>query len=109
MDFFDYERELYILEHIGTSAVLEQCAEECCELGQACLKMARKIRNQNPTPKNMSEIEESIKEEIADVSVCISVLMNGNDLITSEELTRIFDLKIGRWVDRIREKEIEKA
>ena len=108
MDLFDYEREIYILENIGTCAVLDQCAEECCELAQACLKMGKKIRGQNPTPKNIDEIEKSLKEELADVSVCISVLMNANDLITYDELKKIFDVKIKRWVERIMDSKIEK-
>ena len=38
-----------VLEMIGTAALLEQLAEESAELAQAALKMARKIRNENPT------------------------------------------------------------
>ena len=109
MDLFDCEKESYILDNVGTCAVLEQCAEECCELGQACLKMARKIKGQNPTPKDMSQIEKDLKEEMADVSVCISILINANNLITSDDLKKIFDVKIKRWVDRIIESKIEKA
>lgn len=37
-----------VLEMIGTAALLEQLAEESAELAQAALKMARKIRNENP-------------------------------------------------------------
>lgn len=40
-----------ILEMIGTAALLEQLAEESAELAQAALKMARKLRGENPTPK----------------------------------------------------------
>ena len=65
MNLFNHEREDYILEHTGICSVFEQCAEECCELGQVCLKMARKIRNQNPTPKRMNEIEKDFKEEVS--------------------------------------------
>ena len=41
-----------IIEQIGECAVLEQLAEECVELAQAALKLARKKRGENPTPKN---------------------------------------------------------
>lgn len=41
-----------VLEMIGTAALLEQLAEESAELAQAALKMARKLRNENPTPEN---------------------------------------------------------
>lgn len=108
MNLFNHKREDYILEHTGICSVFEQCAEECCELGQVCLKMARKIRNQNPTPKRMNEIEKDFKEEVADVLVCLSVLIKSNNLTTFEELENIFDMKIKRWVERVRESETEK-
>lgn len=41
-----------ILETLGTEAVLEQLAEEASELSQAALKLARKLRGVNPTPKD---------------------------------------------------------
>lgn len=63
-----------ILEMIGTAALLEQLAEESAELAQAALKMARKIRNENPTPKSHTDCVANLQEEIADVELCISVL-----------------------------------
>ena len=44
-----------IVETIGTAAVLEQLAEESAELAQAALKLARKLRGGNPTPKTEQE------------------------------------------------------
>lgn len=44
-----------VLEMIGTAALLEQLAEESAELAQAALKMARKLRNENPTPKTHAD------------------------------------------------------
>ena len=44
-----------VLEMIGTAALLEQLAEESAELAQAALKMARKMRNENPTPKSRAD------------------------------------------------------
>ena len=35
--------------------------------------------------------------------------MNANDLITYDELEKIFDVKIKRWVERIMDSKIEKA
>lgn len=63
-----------VLEMIGTAALLEQLAEESAELAQAALKMARKIRNENPTPKSHADCVANLQEEIADVELCISVL-----------------------------------
>ena len=39
-----------MIEKIGKPAMLEQLAEEAAELSQAALKLARVIRNENPTP-----------------------------------------------------------
>lgn len=33
-----------IIDKIGTPAMLEQCAEECAELGQACLKLGKETQ-----------------------------------------------------------------
>ena len=44
-----------IVETIGSAAVLEQLAEESAELAQAALKLARKLRGVNPTPKTEQE------------------------------------------------------
>lgn len=63
-----------ITEKIGTPALLEQTAEECCELAQACLKMARKLRDENPTPKSIEDIQDGLIEEIADVQLCLELL-----------------------------------
>lgn len=46
---------LYISSTIGTPAVLEQLAEESADLAQAALKFARKLRDENPTPKSEEE------------------------------------------------------
>ena len=42
-------------EEIGTAATYEMLAEECSELAQACLKYARILRGENPTPKTQAE------------------------------------------------------
>ena len=60
-----------VLEMIGTAALLEQLAEEWAELAQAALKMARKIRNENPTPKSRADCVANLQEEIADVELCV--------------------------------------
>ena len=59
-----------ILNRIGLPALLEQTAEECSELAQACLKYARLLRQENPTPKTEQECVCALMEEIADVKLC---------------------------------------
>ena len=63
-----------LIEKIGTPAMLEQTAEECSELAQACLKMARYMRGENPTTKKEFEITANLEEEMADVLICIDEL-----------------------------------
>ena len=65
-----------LIEKIGPAAMLEQTAEECVELAQACLKYARYLRGENPTFKNVGIIKDNMMEEIADVMICISELNN---------------------------------
>ena len=63
-----------VIEAIGLPAVLEQCAEELAELTQAALKMARKLRGENPTPMTHAQAAEHLHEELGDVRLCLKVL-----------------------------------
>ena len=64
-----------ILEAIGTPALLEQCAEECMELAHACLKLARKLRGENPTPVTETTAIEHLIEEAADVKLSLEAVV----------------------------------
>lgn len=64
----------YMVEHIGRPAMLEQMAEECAELGKAALKLARVLRNENPTPVTAAEASNAIIEEFTDVVICAGEL-----------------------------------
>ena len=93
-----------ILMEIGLPAMLEQCAEECTELAQTCLKMARKLRGENPTPKTVSEIRGSIEEEMADVLLCISLLTDpSGSYIDVDDILSIESYKYNRWATRLEE------
>jgi hypothetical protein len=61
-------------EEIGTAATYEMLAEECSELAQACLKYARILRGENPTPKTQAEVLNNIIEEYTDVRLVASDL-----------------------------------
>ena len=61
-------------EIIGEAAMLEMLAEECAELSQAALKLARSIRGENPTPKSEDACRDAVMEEWADVLVCSEYL-----------------------------------
>jgi len=81
-----------LIEKIGDAAMLEQTAEECAELAQACLKYARALRMENPTPKPMHEIIANIEEETADVSLCLTELSRGK-LICDSNVMKWMEIK----------------
>lgn len=93
-----------ILEMIGTAALLEQLAEESAELAQAALKMARKIRNEYPTPKSRADCVANLQEEIADVELCISVLPAA--LHDPTEVGRTMAAKHRRWNERLHDEKL---
>ena len=63
-----------IVDRIGLPALLEQTAEECAELAHACLKEARRLRGDNPTPKTKIECWMAIVEKMADIKICLKML-----------------------------------
>ena len=90
----DHVSDIDILNTIGEPAVLEQLAEEASELSQAASKMARFIRQENPTPKSESECFADLIEEYTDVINCIQIL----DIKFNEYMLRD---KRARWKYRI--------
>lgn len=92
------------IKKIGTPAILEQCAEESSELTHACLKMSRKLRDESPTPMEYKDIVELVTEEIADVYLCIDLVIDALN-IPAWKLLEIERQKKERWVKRINEME----
>lgn len=92
----------YIKEHISKDDLLYQLAEESAELAQAALKVARKLKGTNPTPKTLDECEADLVEEFADVELCLNLLGMFQDETEKREL-EILDAKIARWVSRLKE------
>lgn len=90
-----------IAEKLGTPALLEQTAEECCELAHACLKMARKLRDENPTPKSIEDIQDNLVEELADVELCIYAILSGTELVERDEFINKHAEKDERWHKRL--------
>lgn len=60
--------------YICQPAMYEALAEECAELAQAALKMARVLRGENPTPVSEAEAMEMVVEELTDVISCAIAL-----------------------------------
>lgn len=95
----DFKSDFEVIRSLGEPALLEQLAEECSELAQAALKLARKERGENPTPKTLDECFKAIIEEMADVNLCIWVIETSRGL----DLRLHSNLKRERWAQRIRE------
>lgn len=95
----NFKSDFEIIRTLGEPALLEQLAEECSELAQAALKLARVKRGENPTPKALGDCFKDLIAEMADVQLCIWVV----------EISRGLDLrchcnwKRERWAQRIRE------
>ena len=75
---------------------------ELAELTQATLKMARKLRGENPTPVTRAQAAEHLHEELGDVRLCLNVLdaaMGGDDT------TAVEAEKLRRWLERINQEQ----
>lgn len=94
----DYIRE--INKRVPTAAMYEQLAEECVELAHASLKMARHLRNENPTPMTEDHIKSNLIEEASDVHLVSRILDIKPDV-------QVVDAKLARWYDRLMDAEQE--
>ena len=97
----DFKSDFEVIRSLGEPALLEQNAEECSELAQAALKLARFERGENPTPKAKIDCEAALMEEIADVHLCLGVISSH-----FECYNKLDDIEISkreRWAKRIRE------
>ena len=93
-----------MIEKIGRPAMLEQLAEEASELAQACLKLARKERGENPTPKTKAECERELIEEFTDVIQCAREL---KIKINEEQIEEKAQRFMTRWIAKA-QSDIEK-
>ena len=84
-------------DRIGKPALLEQTAEECTELAHACLKEARRLRGENPTPCTAEECYSKIVAEEADVQNCMRRMIEAGYSWTREDMEDGLD----RWCQRL--------
>lgn len=84
------------IRDLPLDTLLIQLAEESVELSQASLKYLRATRNE--TPVTESEARKHLIEEMADVSVCMTVLQR---IAPSSEIAEIITQKVKRWEGRI--------
>ena len=88
-----------IVYRIGLPALLEQTAEECAELSHACLKEARRLRGENPTPCTAEECYSKIVAEEADVQNCMRRLVEAGYMWARGDVEGNLD----RWRQRLDE------
>lgn len=92
--------KIEIAKATGTPALLEQVAEECMELAHACIKAARKIRNESYTPVDRTTLSYKLHEETADVINSIDVL-HYNGTLDYDMVSEIANAKMARWSERV--------
>lgn len=86
--------------------IAAQLAEECAELGHAALKLRRTMMTGNPTPVSYATALDMLKEELADLSLVLSVLDHKMEVLPNEkELKRRKKAKAVRWIQRLEGKD----
>lgn len=88
------DRAAFIKGALSDASLYEQLAEECVELAHACQKKARKLRDENPTPMEMDEIDENVVEEYTDVRLVAH-------LLNIEVDASLYWEKSERWTERL--------
>lgn len=83
-----------IKNRVSEAGLYEQLAEEAVELAHAAMKMARKLRAENPTPMSVEDISAYIKEEFSDVVLCAQLVDVAADL-------DLMAFKQNRWNERL--------
>lgn len=81
-------------QDLSKAALHEQLSEEAIELAHAAQKMARKLRNENPTPVPFDELAYNVVEELSDV-------MNVADVLSLTPSMHIQVEKMSRWTSRL--------
>lgn len=98
---FEVKEALKLVDYIGEPALLEQTAEECMELGFACLKLARMLRGENKVHgHSREELEGNLMEEMGDVEICLEELFKAG-LINHEDVSYWVVKKKRRMKERL--------
>lgn len=93
----DYNTACFkIADSLSTQELCVQLAEECAELAQASLKIARNIGRVNKSRKTNDESLKDLKEEIGDVLNCLNVMQIVPD-------STLMKNKVGRWLAALEE------
>ena len=88
-----------IVDTIGLPAVLEQLAEECCELGKTALKLSRILRRENPTPVSIEVAQFDFAVEAGDVTLVLDLLRRNGVRVANRKQK---NHKMNRWIRRLK-------
>ena len=93
------------IDMLDRRAKLEQVAEECGELAQACLKLIRAEGNGNPCRISKDEAMQQVIEEIADL--CLAATEVASDLARDRPdiystISAIYESKKERWIEELK-------
>ena len=102
-EYSNWTGKIDVVNDIGVPATLELCAEEAVELAHAALKMARKLRGENPTPKSMDDIIDALTEELGDIQINIDKILEYG-IVSKADVDAVKEFKRKRWEERLREK-----
>lgn len=92
----NYKKQMkFVREKLDDQTLLEQLAEECCELGKAALKAIRAYEyTENVTPVTKEQAHADISEETQDVMAVLEILgLSGVDTSSNP--------KWDRWARRL--------
>lgn len=99
---------MVVEQQVDPLETLTAIAEEASELAQAALKLRRallmerndgKVGSFYPTPKPAVECLEDVREEFADLMLCVLTMPAG--LISEEQTADIMKAKVVRTVNRL--------
>lgn len=96
--------KITIMDIIGEAATLEMMAEEYTEAAHAALKLARIIRDENPSPVPKEKAVEHLLEEISDCGLCAHEWLINQPSEFAEDMNDNADVKRTRWIIRLVDK-----
>ena len=86
-----------IVDVIGVPAMLEEMAEESTELALACMKMARKLRDENPTFLQIEDIHDDLIEALSMLKALEWLLTDETDILDAQEMHDRTNKKYRSW------------
>lgn len=82
-----------------SDVLLDQLAEECSELIHAVIKLRR--ARDGMTPVSTEGAEAMVKEEIADVQLCLTTYLMKQTVGFVSDIEAIMAEKEKRWIERL--------